>query len=467
MVAAALARKAGVPVKITFSREEVFISHHGRHPSRIRLNIGADSTGKLTHLDLDATIDGGAFGSFGVVTTYYNGVLSQGPYRINNFRYAGRRVYSNHPPSGALRGHGAVNTRYTIECLIDEICEEMGEDPCAFRLNNALDEHTLTANEFRITSNGLRECIERVREASGWTNKHRQLPYGSGVGVACGFFISGSALPIHRGDRQSVVRTVKEEDGSITVFSGASDIGQGSDTVLAQITAEVLDMSPRDIRVISADTGQCPIDLGSYSSRVTFMAGNAAREAAMKLKAAVEAGEPPVGVGEYASPKMGGTYKGAGAGLSPSYSFGACVAEVSVEPETGRIDIRDIWLAHDCGLALNPLAVEGQLEGSMHMGLGQFIGEEVQFEDGCIANASFLGYRPVLAPDVPNFHTIIVESGDPEGPFGAKECGEGALHPVLPAVANAVYDAVGIRLRKLPATPERVLAELKRARRRQ
>ncbi|MFQ5571992.1 MAG: xanthine dehydrogenase family protein molybdopterin-binding subunit [Rhodothermales bacterium] len=465
MVAAALSRKAGVPVKITFSREEVFISHHGRHPSRISMNLGADPSGKLSYLDLDVTIDGGAFGSFGVVTTYYNGVLSQGPYRINHFRYAGRRVYTNHSPSGAMRGHGAVNTRYVTECLIDELCESMNADPCDFRLNNFLPENTLTVNEFRITSNGAAECLERVREASEWDRKYKRLPYGHGIGVACGFFISGSALPIHRGDSQSIVRTVREEDGSFTVYSGASDIGQGSDTVLAQVTAEVLGCSPDDIRVVAADTGQCPIDLGSYSSRVTFMAGNAAYEAAQNLKKALEAGKSPVGVGEYVSPKMGGTYKGAGAGLSPSYSFGACIAEVKVEPDTGKLHVVKVWLAHDCGRALNPLAVEGQLEGSVHMGLGQFLGEEVQFEDGRIANASFLDYKMVLSTDVPEIEAIIVESADPEGPFGAKECGEGALHPVLPAVANAVYDAVGIRIKKLPATPDRVLAEIKRARR--
>ncbi len=465
MVAAALSRKARVPVKITFSREEVFISHHGRHPSRIKMKIGAAGSGTFTYFDLDVTIDGGAFGSFGVVTTHYNGVLTLGPYRVDNFRYSGRRVYTNQPPSGAMRGHGAVNTRYVKECLIDELCESMEVDPCDFRLKNFLGENTLTVNKFRITSNGARACIERTREASGWDRKYRQLPYGQGIGVASGFFISGSALPIHRGDSQSIVRTVQEEDGRITVYSGASDIGQGSDTMLAQVTAEVLNLSLEDICVVTADTDQCPIDLGSYSSRVTFMAGNAAREAALNLKQALAAGEPPVGIGEYISPEMGGTYKGAGAGLSPSYSFGASVAEVEVNPETGQIHVLKVWLAHDCGLALNPLAVEGQLEGSVHMGLGQFLGEEVQFEEGRIANASFLDYKMVLSTDVPEIEAIIVESEDPEGPFGAKECGEGALHPVLPAVANAVYDAVGIRIRKLPVTPDSVLSEIKRERR--
>ncbi|MFQ5737489.1 MAG: xanthine dehydrogenase family protein molybdopterin-binding subunit [Acidobacteriota bacterium] len=462
IVAAALSRKAGAPVKITLSREEAFISHHGRHPTRVRMTLGADAGQKLSFLDLDVTIDGGAYGSFGVVTTYYNGVLTEGPYRINDFRYAGRRVYTNHPPSGAMRGHGAVNARYATECLVDELAAAQGVDPCDFRLHNLLGEHTLTVGEFRITSNGMKECIERVRDASDWKQRFRRLPYGHGIGLGCGFFISGSALPIHRGDPQSIVRIVREEDGRIVVYSGASDIGQGSDTVLAQVTAEVFGLSPEEIHVVSADTELCPIDLGSYSSRVTFMAGNAAREAALNLKQALAAGETPVGIGSYESPPMGGTYKGAGAGLSPSYSFGASVAEVRVDSETGQIQVEKIWLAHDCGKALNPLAVEGQIEGSVHMGLGQFLGEALTFEGGRIANASLLDYKMVLSTDVPEIEAIIVESTDPEGPYGAKECGEGALHPVLPAVANAVYDAAGIRIRELPATPERVLEQIKR-----
>ncbi|MCC7528183.1 MAG: molybdopterin-dependent oxidoreductase [Candidatus Melainabacteria bacterium] len=460
-VVAALAGKVRKPVKITFSREEVFISHHARHPSIIKMQLGADREGKFTYLDLDATINGGAFGSFGVVTTYYNGVLTQGPYRINNFRYQGRRIYTNLPPSGAMRGHGAVNTRFVKECLIDELAENMAIDPCDFRLANLLPEHTLTATQFRITSNGMKECIERVRRDSQWDARIGKLPYGHGLGVACSFFISGSALTINRDDPQSIVRTVREEDGRFTVYSGASDIGQGSDTVLAQVTAEVLGVDLDCIRVISADTGRCPIDIGSYSSRVTFMAGNAARLAALNLLQALEKGTGNVGVGEYESPKMGGDYKGAGAGLSPSYSFGASVVEVKVDTRTGFIKIVKVWLAHDCGKALNPQAVEGQIEGSVHMGLGQFLSEQLQFEGGRIANASFIDYKMILPTDLPEINAIIVESNDPEGPFGAKECGEGALHPVLPAAANAVYNACGLRLRKLPAAPDYVLSLLR------
>ncbi|MBI4533478.1 MAG: molybdopterin-dependent oxidoreductase, partial [Candidatus Melainabacteria bacterium] len=464
IVVAALARKTRQPVKITFSREEVFISHHGRHPSRIKMRIGANGEGKFTFLDLDATINGGAFGSFGVVTTYYNGVLTQGPYRIDNFRYAGRRIYTNYPPSGAMRGHGAVNSRFVKECLIDELAEKIGIDPIDLRLKNLLPADTLTATQFRITSNGMKECIERVREASRWDERVGKLLYGHGLGVACSFFISGSALTINRDDPQSIVRTVYEKDGRFTVYSGASDIGQGSDTVLAQVTAEVLGVPLEKIRIVSADTGLCPIDIGSYSSRVTFMAGEAARIAALNLKKALESGQGNIGIGEYESPKMGGNYKGSGAGLSPSYSFGASVVEVKVDSETGAVAIVKVWLAHDCGYAINPQAVEGQIEGSVHMGLGQFLGEALHFEHGRIANSNFLDYKMILSADVPEIEAIIVESHDPEGPYGAKECGEGALHPVIPAAANAVYNAVGLRLRKLPATPDYVFSELKKVR---
>lgn len=454
VVVCALSRKIGHPVKITFSREEVFISHHGRHPSLIKMKLGVDRSGAFTGLDLDATIDGGAFGSFGVVTTYYNGVLTQGPYKIDNFRYRGRRVYTNYPPSGAMRGHGAVNTRFVKECLIDELAEKMGIDPLDLRLKNLLSENTLTATQFRITSNGMKECIERVRQRSGWDERRGRLPHGRGLGAAASFFISGSALTINRDDPQSIVRTVMEEDGRFTVYSGASDIGQGSDTVLAQVTAEVLAVPVDRIRVISADTGLCPIDIGSYSSRVTFMAGNAARTAALNLKQALESGSGIEGTGEYISPKLGGNYKGAGAGLSPSYSFCASVADVEVSESTGQVKVHKVWLAHDCGRALNPRAVEGQIEGSVHMGLGQMLSEALDFKDGVIGNSSLLDYKMVLSTDVPEIEAIIVESDDPEGPFGAKECGEGALHPVLPAVANAIYNACGVRVKKLPVSAE-------------
>ena len=503
MIAALLSRKCRRPVMIRFDREEVFLSHHGRHPSEIEVAVAMNTDGKLAGLEVDALIDGGAYGSFGVVTSYYNGVLAQGPYRIPNFKYRGRRAYTNKPMSGAMRGHGAVNTRYAFETLFDECAEAVGRDALALRIENALPAYTETLNGFRITSNGVVECLEKVRDASGWNDKRGKLPYGHGIGVACSFYISGSALPIHRTRTpQTTVHVKIDMDGGVTVYNLAAEIGQGSDTVLAQCVAEVLGLDLSWIRVRSDDTDLAPVDLGAYSSRQTFMCGNAAIRAAEQVREKIVAaaarlsGGTPLdydmrggmvehrgdatrsvsymealeealadhgalsGVGHYQSPKLGGAYKGAGAGLSPTYSFGAYACELHVDPETGFIKVDRVWAAHDCGRALNPLAVKSQIVGCVHMGLGQVLMEEWSFNHrakGNIKNPSFLDYPIPTIKEMPPVDVFIVESDDKEGPFGAKEAGEGPLLPILPAVGNAVYDAVGVRMRELPLSPQRVL----------
>lgn len=503
MIVAHLSRITGQPVKIRFNREEVFLTNHGRHPTTMSMEMGVSTNGLFDVLDADIIIDGGAYGSFGVVTSYYNGVLLQAPYKIDNFGFRTRRVYTNKPQCGAMRGHGAVNPRYAVETIIDRLAEKIKMDPCELRFKNFLDEKTLTVGQYRITSNGSVESLEKVMALSDWKNKFRKLPKGHGVGVACGFFISGSALPIHWNHYpQSVVHLKVDMDGRVLITSGASDIGQGSDTMLAIVVADVLGLSLDNIFVVAADTTLTPIDLGSYSSRVTFMAGNAAKQAAEKLKEiildavskvndvnkselnilnekvfthdgkinltwvdAVENATRKVGAlntsGSYNSPKLGGDFKGAGAGLSPSYSFGAVITEVKVDQETGHVKVVDIWGAHDAGKALNPLAVEGQLQGSWHMGLGQAMSEQMKYRDGLLVNANLVDYKIPTSKDTPPIHTTIVESMDPEGPFGAKECGEGAIHPVIPAVANAIYDAIGVRVTSLPITSEEVLKAIK------
>lgn len=508
IIVAHLARKTGKPVRVRFSREEVFLTNHGRHPSKMTMEIGADKNGKFQVLDADIAIDGGAFGSFGVVTSYYNGMLLQAPYKIDNFGFSTFRAYTNKPQCGAMRGHGAVNSRFAIECLIDDLAEKLKTDPCELRLKNFLPPNTLTVGKYRITSNGSRESLEKVREQSDWKNKFRQLSFGYGIGIGCGFFISGSALPIIRNELpQSVVYLKVDFDGRVLISSGASDIGQGSDTMLAIIVADVLGIDLEKIFVLAADTLLTPVDLGSYSSRVTFMAGNAAKMAAenlkkeilktvalritnggeLRMKSLIEeinfsnnrvfsndktvdlswnevidiaiANRGAISVsGHYISPKLGGDFKGAGAGLSPSYSFGACIAEVKVDTETGLVKLLNVWGAHDCGKAINPLAVEGQLEGSWHMGIGQAMSEQMKYHKGLLLNNNFLDYKIPTSLDTPDFHTNIIETIDPEGPFGAKECGEGALHPVMPAVANAIYDAVSVRITKLPIMAEDVLS---------
>ncbi|MCR4314855.1 MAG: xanthine dehydrogenase family protein molybdopterin-binding subunit [Planctomycetes bacterium] len=511
MAVALLSRKCRRPVKLLFDREDVFLLSHGRHPSEIWLKVGLDENRKFTGMDLTAKIDGGAFGSFGVVSTYYNGVLSQGPYRFNSFRYDGKRLYTNKPMSGAMRGHGSVNTRFAIEVLVDELAEQAGVDPIDLRLDNCLSPNSRTLNEFRITSCGIRECLERVREASGWDEKRGNLPKGRGIGIGCGFYISGSAARIHWNRfPQSTVHIKIDMDGGVTIHSGAAEIGQGSDTMLAQIVAEVLGIPISRCRVKAQDSHTAPFDLGSYSSRVTFMAGIAAKaaaeEIAEKLRAAAEkiTGHPGegfrfhddklthrtavgvevsfegalheamadygalIGRGHYGdAPQMGGTGKGKNAGLSPSYSYQAFVCELEVDDETGFIRPIHVWAAHDVGRALNPLAVEGQIEGSVHMGLGQALTEQLVYQKGMLLNGNLTDYRVVDSITMPEVDVIIVESQDPEGPFGAKECGEGALAPIIPAVANAVYDAVGVRVRELPMTPDKILELLEKRERRQ
>jgi 4-hydroxybenzoyl-CoA reductase alpha subunit len=509
MIAALLSRESGRPVKIRFDREEVFLTNHGRHPTRTKMTVACSDRGKLTALDLDVLIDGGAWGSFGVVTTYYNGVLSVGPYELPNLRYRGRRVYTNKPPCGAMRGHGAVNSRFAYEVLIDELAARCGLDPVEFRLRNLLPADTTTLNGFRITSNGTEECIRRAAEASDWSRKRGELPYGEGIGIACGFYISGSALRINWNRvPQSTVHLKIDMDGGVSVHCLAAEIGQGSDTMLAQCVAEVLGIPLDWIRVFSRDTDTDPIDLGSYSSRVTFMAGTAARRAAEQVRtelcraASRLTGYPEEGFDTvrgdvvhlpkpgvrvpyldavieaiagrgalrargcyHDAPPMGGKYKGASAGLSPSYSFQAYVTQVRVDPETGFVRPVKVWAAHDCGRALNPLAVEMQIEGCLHMGMGQALMESFDYNRSNVGNANLLDYKIPSALEMPEVEVIIVESADPEGPFGAKEAGEGPLLPILPSLANAVTDAVGVRVRELPMTPDRILNAIERSRR--
>ncbi len=504
IVAAALSLETGRPVKVLFDREDVFYTNHGRHPTQNDVRIAVDADGRILAYDIEALLDGGAWSSFGTVTTYYNGVLAMGPYRVPNFRYKGRRVYTNRPPSGAMRAHGGTNIRYSIEVALDRLAEETGIDPFDLRARNALAPHSTTVNEFLITSTSFLKCLDAARSKSGWDAKYRRLPYGRGIGLGCGFYISGSNSPIHFTPKmpQSTVHLKVDMDGGIAVHSMQADIGQGSNTLLAAIIAEVLAVDLERVHVQRVDSDVSPIDLGSYSSRVTFMMGNAARAAAEQLKRTlVEAAaqllgrgpeelevvreriqvarEPGVGVsfldalhkamervgaltatGAYDTTPKGGTFKGARAGTAPAYSFAAYVAEVDVDVETGEYRVEKIWAAFDCGRPLNRLAVEGQIEGSIHMGLGQVMGESMNYRGARLFNPSLLEYKIPMPQQMPEIEILLVGDDDPEGPFGAKEAGEGPLIATLPAIANALHDAIGVRFTELPITPDRVLRGL-------
>jgi len=501
IICAALSIETGRPVKLLFDREDVFVTNHGRHPTQNDVRIAVDRDGKILAYDIEALIDGGAWSSFGTVTTYYNGVLSMGPYRVPNFRYRGRRVYTTKPPSGAMRAHGGTNIRYSVELALDDLAERLQIDPFDLRERNALPPHSTTVNQFRITSTSFVKCLHAARERSGWDAKFRQLPYGKGVGLGCGFYISGSNSPIHFTPKmpQCTVHLKADMDGGIAVHCMQADIGQGSNTLLAMIVAEVVGVDLDRLHVVRVDSDVSPVDIGSYSSRVTFMMGNAARQAAESLRdqlvraAARITGYPPeklevghekisvrhrpdvsvsylealhgamertgalLATGAYTSPPMGGDFKGARAGTAPAYSFAAYVAQVDVDVETGIYRVEKVWAAFDCGRALNRLAVEGQIEGSIHMGLGQLMGEAMNYRGSRLMNPSLLEYKIPMPQQMPEVECLLVGDDDPEGPFGGKEAGEGPLIATLPAAGNALYDAVGVRFHDLPITPEKVV----------
>ncbi len=503
-----LSKLTGKPVKITFTREEVFYAHRGRPEQFVHIKVGMKKDGKISAVYVKTIQDGGAFCSYGVVTILYSGALIAALYDISNIKFDGYRVLTNKPACGPMRGHGTVNVRYAFEVMLDRLAEGLGLDPAQVRLNNMLKPNTRTVNDLRVTSYGYPECVKKIMEHANWQEKRGKLPFGRGIGMGGSHYVSGAANSIIRGKMPHSNVTIKIDiDGGVSVFTGTAEIGQGSDTVQAQIVAEELGLPLDRIRVIAADSDITPVDLGSYSSRVTFMAGNAALFAARDVKnqllrqAAEVLGEAPqqlvcknqkiyvkdepqrsvefsaalraalehsgtvIGKGAYTPPpeSQGGSFSGAGVGPGVAYSYSASAAEVTVNPATGQIKVEKIWVAHDCGRALNPLTVEGQVEGSVWMGLGQALQEEIIYSpEGLTLNPSMLEYKSPSSIESPQIETIIVESVDPEGPYGAKEAGEGSLAGVIPAIANAVYDAVGVWITSLPITPEKILSELKK-----
>jgi CO/xanthine dehydrogenase Mo-binding subunit len=502
---AKLSMITGRPVKILYSREEEFYAHRGRHPMHMHFKVGAKNDGTLMAVDAKTLIDGGAYSSFGLVTTYYSGQLLTLPVFPPNYHFDSTRVFTNKPPCGPKRGHGSVQPRFAYEVALDKIAVEIGMDPVALRRKNAVLPHSTTVNGLRVTSNGFAECLDAVVAASDWDARRGKLPLGRGLGVAASSYISGTNYPIYPNEMpQSAVQLKVDRSGRVTIFSGQSEIGQGCDQLLRVIVADELGLDYGAVRVVSGDTDLTPVDLGAYSSRGAFMNGNAAlmaaREVKMKLRQAVaEALDCPLeeitvsrgalcrigasnesidvtsaiqlaevkfgtlgSVGHYNTPKLGGDYRGGTIGASPAYSFTAHVAEVDVDMETGEVRIVKVWVAHDCGKAICPLIVEGQMEGSAYMGAAEAVLEEhVCREDGMHVGPSLLDYRIPTSLDVPDFEALIIESDDPEGPLGAKEAGEGPLHPSIPAIANAIYDAVGVRLDHLPFTPAKVLRALR------
>ncbi|HEV8700590.1 MAG TPA: molybdopterin cofactor-binding domain-containing protein [Candidatus Polarisedimenticolia bacterium] len=506
IVVARLALMTGRPVKITLTREEVFYCHRGRHPVLMRIRTGVSRNGRIKAMDFTSVLDGGGYGSYGVASTYYTGALQTVTYAIDSYAFRGARVFTNKPPCGPKRGHGTPQPRFALEVQMDKIAERLQIDPADLRLRHLVPPDSLTANFMRVGSMGLGKCIEAVVDGSGWKGKFGRLPHGKGVGLACSSYICGAGLPIYWNSMPHTgVQLKLDRGGGVTAFCGEIDIGQGSDTVLAQVVAEVLGIDPYDIRVVFGDTDLTPVDLGSYSSRVTLMMGNAAIQAAERArellaKAAAEklgvpaeqvgfggrrvfdVSDPGRGlafaeavvlaearfgtlgtVGSYTPPPSAARYKGAGVGPSPAYSYSAAVVELDVDPRTGWITVERVHLAHDVGRCINPVLVVGQIEGSVYMGLGEALMEEHVFRgnrNGVHKNPSLLEYKSPTTMEMPDVVSYIIEDPDPNGPFGAKEVGQGPLLPIAPAVVNAVHDAVGVRIDEVPVTPEKILRAL-------
>ncbi|EFK05291.1 putative 4-hydroxybenzoyl-CoA reductase, alpha subunit [delta proteobacterium NaphS2] len=528
LIACLLSMKTGKPVKMNYTREQVFLFGRARHQFVHTMTTGVKKDGTLMALKNKCYLEGGAYTSFGIATVYYAGSLLTGPYKLRNMKYDGYRIYTNKPTCGAQRGHGSVISRAAWEQQLDCVAEDLGMDPLEFRLKNVMETGDTTINDLYTSSLGMKECLEAVKTGSTWKEKRGKLPKGKGIGLAGGFFVSGAGYPIYRSDTPHSTVTIKLSDdgGNARVYTASAEIGQGSDTTFAMIAAETLGIPLSDVAVSSGDT-DFGVDLGAYSSRQTLMTGHATKRAAENVKAQVLAvlseqldipaeemdikkgliefrnGNPDfeglrtrylkehrgwtdhpggddltfreaarvaflekgpiVGSGAYKPGDLGGKYKGAAVGTSPAYSCSAAVVEVGVDMETGKVTVDNMTDAHDCGFAINRTSVEAQLQGSLSMGLGETLFEEVKFDNkGGILNADFGEYKIPTALDMAPVDTIIVESDEPNGPYGAKEVGEGAILPTIPAILNAVYDAIGVRIWELPLTPERVYMAIKK-----
>ncbi|MBI3637121.1 MAG: molybdopterin-dependent oxidoreductase [Candidatus Rokubacteria bacterium] len=506
IIAALLARAARRPVKVEFERTEEFVACPTREPCVIRLRTAAAADGRLLARDAHVTIDNGAYVSWGSTTPYVMLSTVAGLYRCPNVRFDTSIVYTNNPYSGSMRGYGNLESTFAVESQMDELAARLGLDPLELRRRNAVKPGDVNPQGFEITSCAMTECLDAVGEddiesgvlpvAAGWKR---------GVGYAGMFHVGGGAR-IYRSDGCGAI--VKLDDfGKVSLITGATEIGQGSETVLAMIVAETLGVPLDRVDVVNSDTNVKPWDVGVHASRTTFIAGNAARLAAERVRqdlfaiAAAELEAPADALDcrdgwvfvrrepgrrlPYDRVARAGHLRDRGRALvaeafydpptemltkdlrgniSAAYGFAAQAVLLDVEEATGRVVVRKIVSAHDVGRALNPLAAEGQIHGGIHMGLGYALSERLVVEGGQVLTASFMDYAILRADDMPEIVVRFVESIDAEGPFGAKGLGESGVIPVSAAVANAIKDAIGVRFTELPITAERVRAETGRGR---
>ncbi len=502
-------RAGGLPVKICYNREEEFSFSRRKHGMHYSIKSGVTKEGVLTAITGEVIADGGAYCSYGPTVMAAAIMRIFMVYKIQHFRISGYRVYTNTPISGAMRGFGGVQSGFAIESHIDLLAKDLGLDPIEFRLRNITTPNMITINKMHLTTNGLKECIEKASKASDWTKKrnnpnyHKDGIWRRGIGIGIAADVMGSKMYKSHESAGAIVKI--EEDGSVYLFTGAADTGQGSNTALSQIAAHALGVKYERIKCKSGDTEITPFDTGSFASRVTFISGNAALragrdakiqileivaeelkmkiddldivaeqvinqkdhsvlmtfDAALNLCYSFNYGKQIIGRGSYNPKTTPIDFRTGEGNVSGSYGFEAQIAEVAVNIETGEVKIVKMWDAHDIGKAINPQAVEGQIEGSLAMGIGYTFYEDLQFRNGRVVNPNFANYRLPRSIGIPEMESILVETNDPEGPFGAKGMGEASLLPTSAAIANAIEDAVGIRIKDLPITPKKIVKALK------
>ena len=502
--AAIFSKKTGRPVRIAYTREEQFTSTQTDYSIIIELKSGVKKDGTLIAQEFKAYSNKGAYTGYGPLSTYLLAAYTLGTYKVPNIEGEACSVYTNTPTSAPKRSHQNPQLRFALETHLDMIAEELAIDPVELRLKNAVQTGDTLPTTSNIISCGLSRCIQRSAESMGWKEKRGKLPRGKGIGMGCTYFFGGGAKlpPPHSPSSAAFVKC--NPDGTVNLLSGYVDTGTGAGSMYAQIAAEELGIAADDIKVTLADTEVTPTDLSSHLSSACYITGNAVKAAAAdakrqifevvaeKLEANIEDLEakdrqiyvkgsperklsffdavkasmyekdanPILGRGYYTPGVPFGNFKTGEGGWSPTYVFANAVAEVEVDEDTGEVKIHRLAVAHDCGFAINPMEVEGQIDGSASMAQGQALFEELCFEKGQILNPSFLDYKLPLSLNTPKRISIAVESIDPKGPFGGKEAGEGSTATTVPAIANAIYDAIGVRIKDLPITPEKILKAL-------
>ncbi len=497
--AAMLSKKAKRPVKVAFSREQTMIAYRQKHPMEITIKTGMTKDGLITAKDIQILADGGAYQSTAGIALTVPLIMFLGLYRIPNVSYKALRVYTNKGPRGAMRGHGNQQLRFADGAQMDLMARELGLDPLEVRLKNAVQTGDVLLNGAKVYSCGFTECLEKVAEKSGWKEKRESSPGTlKGIGIGTGIHICGFDLGI-RSTSGAIIKF--NEDGKVSLLTGNIDNGQGNKTMHTQIAAEILGLPLEDINIICGDTDLTPLDPGTYTMSSAYISGNAVLQASLDARnqlLTIAANELNVGTSEleiadgrvfikenperhmrmkeiiWAGYKAGKHVIGRGewrpSNVTPvdwmngkidgqptkAYSYGVVVAEVEVDPVTYKVKVTKTTAAHDCGYAINPKAIEGQFEGSVAFGIGQALSEGFVWENGRALNAGFLGYKLYLAEDMPPVESIIVESEDPFGPFGAKEAGVTVSIAAVEAAVNAVQDALQAKFDSIPITPEKI-----------